>query len=88
MAGNAALPNVREATDAFLRRHPGINLYQVLGVEPGAAPNLVLKAYRMKCVQVHPDKFPDPGDKARKTEEFQILTTAKDILHDPIMAFY
>eukprot|EP00438_Fugacium_kawagutii_P023577 Skav201072 [mRNA] locus=scaffold963:66690:68819:+ [translate_table: standard] len=88
MAGNAAPPNAREATDAFLRRHPGINLYQVLGVEPGAAPNLVLKAYRMKCVQVHPDKFPDPGDKAKKTEEFQILSTAKDILHDPIMAFY
>ena len=88
MAGNAAPPNATEATELFLKNHPGIDLYSLLGVTPNATSTAVLKAFRVKCLTSHPDKYPDPVEKARKTEEFKVLQTAKEILHDPILAFY
>eukprot|EP00438_Fugacium_kawagutii_P016140 Skav207696 [mRNA] locus=scaffold3057:198379:199308:- [translate_table: standard] len=49
---------------------------------------MVLKAFRLKCKTAHPDKFADPAEKARKTEEFKVLQTAKEILQDPMLTFY
>jgi molecular chaperone DnaJ len=54
--------------------------YQVLGVERGAEPDEVKKAYRKLAVKYHPDK--NPGDKAAE-DKFKELGEAYEILSDP-----
>jgi molecular chaperone DnaJ len=54
--------------------------YQVLGVERGAGPDEIKKAYRMLALKYHPDK--NPGDKSAE-EMFKELGEAYDILSDP-----
>jgi molecular chaperone DnaJ len=54
--------------------------YEVLGIERGAGPDDIKKAYRMLAVKHHPDK--NPGDKSAE-EKFKELGEAYDILSDP-----
>jgi molecular chaperone DnaJ len=54
--------------------------YEVLGVERGAGPEVIKKAYRKLAVQFHPDK--NPGEKVAE-EKFKEIGEAYDILNDP-----
>lgn len=52
------------------------SLYDVLGVDSGASPEAIQKAYREKAKTAHPDA-------GGSTEDFHALDRAMDILGDP-----
>src|ERR1035441_9701076 len=54
--------------------------FEVLGIERGAEPDDIKKAYRKFALKYHPDK--NPGDKAAE-ESFKELGEAYEILSDP-----
>ena len=54
--------------------------YALLGVEKGASPEQIKKAYRKLAVRYHPDK--NPGDKSAE-ERFKEVTEAYAVLSDP-----
>jgi molecular chaperone DnaJ len=53
------------------------DLYEVLGIEPGATPEDVKRAYRRKAREHHPDAG---GDE----ERFKEVTRAYEVLSDPV----
>jgi len=57
-----------------------VNPYEALGVSRKAAASEIKKAYRRKCVELHPDKHPnDP----KAEERFKDVNAAYHILSDP-----
>jgi DnaJ-class molecular chaperone len=60
---------------------PAGSLYRVLGVAPWATQETIVHAYRQQARASHPDARPDdPGAAAR----FKILTSAYEVLNDPL----
>ncbi|XP_076450999.1 dnaJ homolog subfamily C member 5-like isoform X2 [Babylonia areolata] len=57
----------------------GISLYELLGLEKGATPEEVKKAYRRLALRFHPDKNPDNPEAA---EKFKEINRANTILTD------
>ena len=56
------------------------DLYEVLGVERGAAEEDIKKAYRQLAMKWHPDR--NPGNKEAE-EKFKEVAEAYEVLHDP-----
>lgn len=54
--------------------------YQVLGIDRGASPDEIKRAYRKLARRYHPDVT---GDDPRATERFKELTDAYEVLSDP-----
>ncbi len=53
--------------------------YEVLGVQKGAAPEEIKRAYRKRALEFHPDRNNDPEAEAR----FKEAAEAYDVLGDP-----
>ncbi|XP_041132007.1 dnaJ homolog subfamily C member 17-like isoform X2 [Polyodon spathula] len=56
-----------------------LDLYALLGVDDGAAPKKIKKAYRQKALTCHPDKNPD---NPKAAELFHQLSQALEVLTD------
>jgi len=57
------------------------NLYEVLGVAPGASLETIVRAYRQQARASHPDARPDDPNAAAR---FRMLTSAYEVLSDPV----
>jgi curved DNA-binding protein len=56
------------------------DFYAELGLEKGATPDEIKKAYRKLAAQLHPDKHPDD---ARAEDRFKRVNRAHQVLSDP-----
>jgi len=56
------------------------DFYEILGIPKTATSAEVRQAYARLARERHPDRFPDPGEKARAQEFFKELTTAFNAL--------
>lgn len=57
----------------------GDSLYKILGLEKGASPEEIKRAYRKLALRHHPDKNPDNPEAA---EKFKEINNANSILSD------
>lgn len=55
------------------------DLYEVLGIERGASPEEIKKAFRRLAMEYHPDRNREPGAEAR----FKEVSEAYEVLSDP-----
>jgi len=56
------------------------SLYEILGLKDHTSSHKIKKAYKLKALEFHPDKNPDPNAR----EMFEKIKKASDILMDPI----
>jgi len=61
------------------------NYYETLGINPGASPDEIKRAYLDKCFILHPDRMSGAPESARKKAEKELATVnrAHDVLKDP-----
>uniref|UniRef100_A0A915Q3Z7 J domain-containing protein n=1 Tax=Setaria digitata TaxID=48799 RepID=A0A915Q3Z7_9BILA len=57
--------------------------YKILGIRKNANKRDILKAYRKKAQEWHPDNFSDENEKKRAEKKFVDIADAKEVLTDP-----
>jgi len=77
-AGRGA--NQRPTQRPFIPRSSVRTAYTVLGVDPGAEPEVLKAAYQAKARLYHPDMNKDP----RAVDRMKELNVAWEILKDPV----
>jgi curved DNA-binding protein CbpA len=60
------------------------NYYDILDLSNDAEPEKIRKQYRLLVISCHPDKFTDPGEKARAEERIKDINEAYEVLKDPV----
>jgi curved DNA-binding protein CbpA len=59
------------------------DLYDVLEIQPNATVEEIKKQYRFLAHALHPDKFPNPDQKAKAEEKLKEFNIAYEVLGDP-----
>ncbi|MCG2795903.1 MAG: DnaJ domain-containing protein, partial [Actinomycetia bacterium] len=62
---------------------PEEDYYAVLQVDPGAAPELIRKAFKILAAEYHPDKCPSSKKKWAEAR-FRAIREAYEVLSDPV----
>ena len=58
--------------------------YEVLEVPPNASPEKIKEQYRFLIHAWHPDKFPNPTQKAKAEEKIKEINAAYEVVGDPL----
>jgi len=76
---------VRANRRRAVRARAEFNYYRLLGLEPGATDEEIVRAYRRHAATIHPDRFYDDPERRRQAEEkLKQLNKVMEILRDPI----
>ena len=59
--------------------------YQLLGLNEDSSDEQIKKAYKKLAIEHHPDRHPDPNDKATHQEIFKGISQANKFLSDPVL---
>ena len=59
------------------------NYYAILGVQSNITQKRLEKAYKKKLLQLHPDRFTNPDEKARAQGQYTLAQEAFEVLSNP-----
>jgi tetratricopeptide (TPR) repeat protein len=86
VARDAAGETLRREVESLHERLSSLSLWDVLGLEPGAEPRAVRRAYLKAAKRLHPDRIVQLGltdVKTQANEVFAEITRAHTVLSDP-----